>query len=258
MQSFLDAVDTAPLPLLKRKPIEDIEQQEPKQKHTHTTHICDGWIDMFRRVSDVLETEYNQQQESLTIRKRMDVATDNGWDIQECQGDQRLRRIRTMLESGLKIERSEDQILFHDAFIEASLPKIYGSDWNNHCIRVMEEFSIQKIRSEVMVITARRIGKTWSVAMFVLALLLNVAGIQIAIFSTGSRASGSLYDILMNMLSEIPDAFNRIVRNTREQLYIASHALPRGSSANSQAAKKICASKDTSKLNAYPDTVKGN
>lgn len=59
---------------------------------------------------------------------------------------------------------------------------IYGDEWDLSCERVLRELGIDKVRPEVMVQTPRRFGKTVSVAMFVLSLLLNVPGVRICQF----------------------------------------------------------------------------
>jgi hypothetical protein len=171
----------------------------------------------------------------------------------ECAGDVCLRNIRYMLEKGFNIERSEHQIMFHAAFIEACLPKIYGDDWASQSSRVLKEFQIEHIRAEVLIMAMRRIGKSWAIAMFVLALLLFRPGIKVAIFSTGSRASSLLYEIMMTMLSERPEFFSRIVKNSTEHLFISAQPLPKGCSFNSPAAVRLRCAKDTAKLYAFPD-----
>lgn len=60
----------------------------------------------------------------------------------------------------------------------------------------------------------------------------------------------------MTMLSEIPEAFNRIVRNSKENLFIAGRSLGHGQSSTSLEAVKLRHAKETSKLYAFPDTVK--
>ena len=72
-----------------------------------------------------------------------------------CAGDLRLRKILNTLNS-LGIVRSVDQCVFHDAFLQACLPKIYGSDWNSNSVRVMREFNLKEIRYETLVMTPRR------------------------------------------------------------------------------------------------------
>lgn len=236
---------------------------ESKKKHrmfedAATLPISDYWLQVMSRMLKKKEAQEASERKSRNIRSRAEVLRDTGWATQECQGDKRVRDIQEMLQKGFGYTRSEHQVMFHQFFLQACLPKIYGEEWPDHSQRVLEQFELKKIDSEVMIITARRWGKSMSVAMFVLALMLCVPGIQICIFSTGSRASGSLYDIMMSMLSRMPDAFARIVRNTKEHLFIASQTLPKSATTHSAAAKKLCAAKDTSKLYAFPDTVKGN
>jgi hypothetical protein len=232
------------------------EANEPASKRQRML-APNGWVQRFEDLSKRLLEEDTISEKASIIRSRLDVCCDTGWESVECLGDSRMRKIRWYLEKGFKIERWEEQIMFHDAFLEACLPKIYGDEWSTNSVRVMKEFGIKKIQSEVMVITARRIGKTWSVAMLVLAILLVVHGIEIAIFSTGSRASGALYATILKMLSVLPDEFGRIVQSGKEKLLIASHTLPKGFTMNSMTAMRLRSSKDTSILHAFPDAVKG-
>lgn len=231
----------------------------PQNGNSYSHSLCTGWLTVFAAVSIELVRQYDQNEASLMIRTRQEVCNDGSWTSSTCQGDERLRKIRLMLERGLCIERSPQQVMFHEAFLEACLPKIYGPvEWANHSMRVLAEFDIKKIQFEVMVITARRIGKSWSIAMFVVSLLLCVPGLRIAIFSTGSRASGSLYQIIMRMITEYPGAFSRVVKNAKEQLMVAARELPKGQGINSLLATKLRSSKDTAVLDSYPDEVKGS
>jgi len=111
-------------------------------------------------------------------------------------GDGRLNKLNFWL-NNLGVQRSPDQTLFHKHFTNACLPKIYGAaEWNDASVRVMRMRGISRLRYEVTAITPRRWGKTWSVAMFVLALMLSCPGIRICVFSTGKRASSSLMEII--------------------------------------------------------------
>lgn len=95
-----------------------------------------------------------------------------------------------------------------------------------------------------------RWGKTWSVALFVVALLLCVPGIQIGVFSTGKRASGSLMAIVCDFLQRIPGASERIVKKNEEQLFI-SHGKGSG------VFDKDGVDTRTSKLFSYPGSTTG-
>ena len=93
-------------------------------------------------------------------------------------------------------------------------------------------------------------GKTVSVATFVLALLVNVPGIKVAIFSTGKRASGNLLQLILDYLNRIPGCQDRILKSTQEELFLA----PRGAgrvSARSGAARISNEGEGVSKLYRY-------
>ncbi len=187
---------------------------------------------------------------------RIDLSTNPLRDVAVTDGDKRLAGVRHTL-NNLGISRSEDQVNFHQAFIHATLQQIYGESWPEHSVRVMEQEKIEKLNTEVLVMTPRRWGKTWSVAMYVTALLLNVPGIRIACFSTGKRASGSLMEIVGSMISKVDGGYQRIIRRTQEHLYLASVPLAEGQSGNSSAARALCDSPDTARFISLPASVNG-
>ena len=152
-------------------------------------------------------------------------------------GDLRLQKLQWWL-NNLGVLRSPDQQLFHVHFTNACLPKIYGEFWNESCVRVMASRGIKKIQNEVLATTPRRWGKTWSVALFVLALMLACPGIRVCVFSTGKRASGSLMEIMLQFLGNVPSLRGRVAKQNQEELYIAANALQQGQSAESAAAKE--------------------
>jgi len=203
----------------------------------------------------VLEQK-QQLRVSRLLKTRIQLSTDPLRDIGRTSGDKRLRGVRWTL-NNLGISRSEDQLTFHNAFVHATLRQIYADSWAEHSVRVMEQEQITKIRSEVLIMTPRRWGKTWSVAMFVTALLLNVPGIKIACFSTGKRASGSLMEIVGGMITKVEGGYERIIRRTQEHLYISSVALSEGVTSNSARARALCDAPDTSRFVSYPATVNG-
>ena len=49
----------------------------------------------------------------------------------------------------------------------------------------------------------------------VLALLINVPGIRVSIFSTGKRASGSLLQIVLDFLQKVPGGRDRILKTNQ-------------------------------------------
>lgn len=173
-----------------------------------------------------------------------------------CGGDLRLRNIRKTLNS-LGIIRSADQITFHEAFIQACLPHIYGEDWNSHSVRVLQEMNVKEIHYEVLCMTPRRWGKTWSVSIFVLALLVCVPGIRICVFSTGKRASGSLMQIVLDFLQKVPGGSERVMKQNQEELFI-SPPNSKAKSASSSASQVAEEGARVSKMYSFPSSVTGN
>lgn len=136
------------------------------------------------------------------------------------RGDEHLRDLKMYLDS-FGMERTVSQRRFHEAFLCATLPHIYGSgDFERHRTRILKENKIDKPVYEVLIVTPRRWGKTTSVAMFVAALLLSTADMWISVFSTGQRASSSLLEAVYKMVCAVPDGSSRILRRNQEQLYI--------------------------------------
>lgn len=161
----------------------DFESEQQRQRVTKRPRgPCESlWLNRLKTLQTSLRKTIELEQQRLHIGSRIERTLGRASATDLCTGDMRLRNIRHTL-NHLGIIRSADQIQFHEAFLQACLPKIYGSDWDLHSLRVMREFDIKRIRYEVLAMTPRRWGKTWSVATFVLALLLNVPGIKICIF----------------------------------------------------------------------------
>lgn len=206
-------------------------------------------------IRDLYKAAFNKAEKNKEIRTRISISTDWARDLGKSKGDERFRKMQSLLNNiAPGFVRSPDQLLFHKFFTIAVLPHIFGSDWESNCVRIMEELEIDKITYEVMAMTPRRWGKTWSVAMFILALVLCVPGIRVGVFSTGGRASGSLMSILKTFMKSIPGAEARICKSSKEELFIA--ATPCGGTSSMQA-KSAQDEKTTSKIFSYPSEVKG-
>lgn len=214
------------------------------------------WIKSINQHIHFHKKREKKEASSQVLRTRDEVYMDP-MQGKACNGDLRLKKLQWWL-NNLGVQRSPDQVLFHKAFTNATLPKIFGEkEWNENSVRVMHDLGIKEIRFEVTAITPRRWGKTWSVAMFVLSLMLAVPGIRICVFSTGKRASTSLMEIICQFMGNVPELAGRKVKENQEELYIADAALDQGSSSNSTAAKQQRQSSHTSKLFCYPCSVTG-
>lgn len=92
----------------------------------------------------------------------------------DCEGDELVKRVSAALahldENGF--ERSSHQRLFHRAFMMASLEQFYRHDLQRNLVRLLREFGASELHSEVAIMTPRRFGKTWGVALWAACMLV--------------------------------------------------------------------------------------
>jgi hypothetical protein len=184
-------------------------------------------LDFFGGILHRFSEHVDETVQAQNVYSRAHLTADLHGSTSRCSGDERLDAIRKTL-NGLGYTRSHFQKLFHESFVAACLPLIYGDGWELASDRVMRELRISRIRPEVMVQTPRRFGKTVSVAMFVLAMMLHCPGIRICIFSTGKRASSGLMTEIWDLLKKIKGAKDRVTKHNQEQLCIAATAVAKG------------------------------
>ena len=103
------------------------------------------WLDRLRGMCKKLTKQLGIDERRLHIGTRVERTLGQSGATDLCAGDMRLRNIRHTL-NNMGYVRSADQIRFHEAFLQACLPKIYGSDWDLHSQRVMREFNIKQIQ----------------------------------------------------------------------------------------------------------------
>jgi len=125
-------------------------------------------------------------------------------------GDAREAAIRHSLDefhdpaSGRLLERSDTQRSFHTHMLNASAKSIYGRDFAVSASRILERNQWTEFRQEVCIITARGEGKTWSVAMYAAALLINQPMVSIVIFSVAKRQTIQMITLIKQMLASHP------------------------------------------------------
>lgn len=151
--------------------------------------LC-GWSSILVTKCD--EEAKKQFQKDVVIKPRWEYYTDTSAS-NVCNGD---IKIKALLDALSKIDktynRSPGQRTFHKAFIAATLKKIYGSDISQNISRLLKEFDLTEIRSDIIITTPRRFGKTWAVAQFVAAYIVTQPDAEVNIYSTGRRASRKL------------------------------------------------------------------
>lgn len=117
-------------------------------------------------------------------------------------------------------KRSKAQREFHKHYISACLKKILREDLHRNIVKVMDMFNIKEIRSDVIVTTPRRHGKTMSVALFVAAYIYSQPECDVSIYSTGRRASRKLLILIRKIAIAITGSDDCILTFNEEVLKI--------------------------------------
>jgi hypothetical protein len=109
-------------------------------------------------------------------------------------GASRYKNIVHLLTSTRNISLMPYQLLIAKDFIRSCIPKIYGeATFRNHGPEILESHNLQKIRYETFVSSARRVGKTLTTSMCMLAIALSVPA-----HSTGRPFQISVYSVTKN------------------------------------------------------------
>ena len=127
------------------------------------------------------------------LKRRYEALVNSAVSADALAGDAVLATLRATLDA-FGYVRTSGQRRFHDEFIKASLPHIFGASFEHHKERIMRDFGMEKMSQEVLICTPRRFGKTTACALFCAAMALCVPHTWISIFSTGQRASTMLLD----------------------------------------------------------------
>jgi hypothetical protein len=134
-------------------------------------------------------------------------------------GRDRLARLRFALDS-FDLERSEMQRQFHEDMIAACARWIFKDDLSAELDNLLLELGIDELKSEFMAITPRRFGKTFSVAMFIAAVIYAIEGIEISVFSPGRRASQKMKELVFRFLAQLPGMREAIIKHNVETIWI--------------------------------------
>lgn len=149
-------------------------------------------------------------------------------------GDAQLTRLYNQLHriDRLEYPRSHHQKQFHECFVKASLRSMYGDEFAVREKELLARFGCRRFRTEVMIVTPRRFGKTYSVAQFCAAYATGVLGKEVAIFSTGKRASKKMLDLVMRFLTPLMRSTQKIIAKNVEEIVLFD--------TETQARNKIC------------------
>jgi hypothetical protein len=167
----------------------------------------------------IVKTKESFSANNTTCKRKLDIFLSNETrDV--VPGDMYLKQLQRHLAGFVGYQRSNAQIEFHEAMINACLPHIYGTYFEKYREKIMKERGITELQSEILICCPRRFGKTTSVSMFVACMLYVVPDTWISCFSTGQRASTTLLDQAARFYNTLPSAQDRILKKNTEQFFI--------------------------------------
>jgi len=152
-------------------------------------------------------------------------------------GRERMAILKRTLD-GFGLDRSDTQRDFHNQMAGACAGLIFKDDLESEIDDLLVELQVERLVPQFMAITPRRWGKTYSVAMFVVAMALAVEGLEQSIFSTGRRASQKLLELIYTFICRIPGMEEMIIKHNVETIEMRG---PDG---------------DIRKISSYPSKVK--
>jgi hypothetical protein len=123
----------------------------------------------------------------------------------------------------LALVRQPLQKTMHEAMLIATLDSIYESSFDaRHQREIMERFfSGAPHEPELLIVAPRRVGKTWSVAIFIAACLLCIPGVDIAVFEKeeeGSVNYSAVITLTRQLLSAHPRGGAMLARVTVKKM----------------------------------------
>jgi len=167
-----------------------------------------------------------KERESLKLPPRWVHCYQLKYQVRKYTGDEVLRQLEETLDN-FGVERHDHQINFHEKFKLSALPKIYEHEWDDDADRILQRLGNPEVRQETLVVTPRRFGKTWSVAMFCAAFLYCVPKCTISVFSTGQRMARKLMVLCCRMFLRLKGSVEMIKKGgkkTQEQIEVRGNA----------------------------------
>ena len=151
------------------------------------------------------EEKENKEKDELNIIPAYVFYANSTYEKQETRGDARMKALIQTLDllDTVGFPRFDAQREFHSYFIATILKKIYEEELYQNIGSIMKQFNLKKIRSDVLVCTPRRWGKTYAVALFCAAAIWALPEMTICIYSTGKRASKAMLVLIWKMIVAI-------------------------------------------------------
>jgi len=194
-----------------------------KEENKTILELCDFYNIFRENKSKETERKHNKKLRQNILRKH-EYHLDRYKNLVQTTGEKRLRLLRTTLNKldGMGFMRSAHQREFHESFIGACLPQIYGKDLHRLLPQILRENNLEEIHQEIMVCCPRRWGKTMAVALFAAAYLWSQPDAEILIYSISKRTSTMLMAKVYNILMCLSGGPHVVRTHNQEELEIVN------------------------------------
>lgn len=191
-----------------------------RETHTVVVDYQEDMKDMFQREYRLIK----KARERKNIPRKYEYHLPRYTKMVQSDGDKRIRMLRTALEQldHLGYRRSAHQRQFHEAFIGACLPQIYGQDLSRMLPRILKENNMEEIHSEIMVCCPRRWGKTMAVSLYAAAYLWTQPDAEVLIYSISKRTSTMLMEKVYLILTTLAGGSHIVRTHNQEELEIVN------------------------------------
>lgn len=199
----------------KRKRSEDIEamtDDEPIKK-ARTETFCEKYdsLNILSTVSNIYDT-FRKELRVMDLKNMvhvlkmeivsMDLETGN-INTNTLSGDERFEAMLFCLDL-FEWTRGDSQVEMHEEMMMVMLPLIYGDEWMTNHEHILVRHNVLKYYPDLVMICARRWGKTTGTAMMVGTGILFIPSMKCIVFATGQRVSFLFMDEIVKMMAQSP------------------------------------------------------
>ena len=206
----------------------DKKETEKKRLEEEAFRRRPAWAKLpFAAAFDELEEAYRQTEQEGFSRKMVFLDPIAAMEMKKNRavslGWARYNELQTVIRkvcaaNGIRLEPLQTK--FVEEFAIACAPLLFGTDWETEKDKFFRKYKIVKHRRFVLALTPRRFGKTWSICIFTLAILIVIPKIQIAVISQNLRTSVALVEMMKGFLHRLPDYKMRLARITQTQIEV--------------------------------------
>jgi hypothetical protein len=223
-ESDLDLSEQAQ-PLKRKRDISECDgTEEPENEGVRKIPRILSFHSMYNKTYEYEMAMKKKRAARSSVPRKHEYQLNRYSSMLRSSGDKRLSALRSALEQldHLGFMRSAHQRQFHESFIGACLPQIYGEDLEKNLVRILRSNNMEEIRCEIMVCCPRRWGKTMAVALFAAAYLWSQPDAEVLIYSIAKRTSSMLMAKVYNMIVKLAGGTHIVRTHNQEDLEIVN------------------------------------